>query len=170
MPSNRLCGNPRRSSKTRQTFEPTIASTADTTAAPESVSVTASPANTSGQGCPVYVNFKGKIAANPESKFTTFNTKYRFIGDNGYQTDWIFVSVARAAPRTVNGRRYIQAPANNPGGTILAPGEKPRIPLYRGWMELEVQLPNGSKQSERANFSVDCNVTPPKPRIKASSG
>jgi len=31
-------------------------------------------------------------------------------------------------------------------------------------------LPNGSKRSERANFSVDCNVTSPKPRIKASSG
>lgn len=135
----------------------------------ESISVTASPANTSGQGCPVYVNFKGKIVANTESKFTSFNTKYRFIGDNGYETDWIFVSVARATPKTLNGRRYIQAPANKPGGTILAPGAKPRIPLYRGWMELEVQLPNGSKKSERANFTVDCNVTPGKPRIKASN-
>ena len=135
----------------------------------ESVSVTANPANTIGQSCPVYVNFKGKIAANPESKFTTFNTKYRFIGDNGYQTDWIYVSVARDGPRTVNGRRYIQAAASKPGGTILAPGEKPKIPLYRGWMELEVQLPNGSKKSERTNFTVDCNVAPRRPRINASN-
>ena len=134
----------------------------------ESVSVIASPANTSGQGCPVYVNFKGRIAANAESEFSSFNTKYRFIGDNGYETDWIYLSVARNKPKTINGRRYIQAPASKPGGTLLAPGEKPRIPLYRGWMQLEVQLPNGSKKSERANFTVDCNVTPARPRIKAS--
>lgn len=134
-----------------------------------SVSVAANPADTKGQGCPVYVNFKGKIAANPDSKYTTFNTKYRFVGDHGYQTDWIFVAVSRDAPRTVNGRRFIQAPANKPGGTILAPGEKPKTPLYRGWMELEVQLPHGSKKSERANFSVDCNVAPARPRIKAST-
>lgn len=135
----------------------------------ESVSVIARPANTRGEGCPVYVNFKGKIEANPESKYTTLNTKYRFTGDNGYQTDWISVSVARDTPRTVNGRRFIQAPASKPGGTILAPGEKPKIPLYRGWTELEVQLPNGSKKSERADFTVDCNAAPARPRIKASN-
>ncbi|HKO44787.1 MAG TPA: hypothetical protein VJU84_16025 [Pyrinomonadaceae bacterium] len=133
-----------------------------------SVSVVANPPLTKGEGCPVYVNFKGKIDPNPESKYSTFNTKYRFIGDNGYQTDWAFVAVSRDEPRTVTGRRFIQAPANNPKGTILAPGGAPRIPLFRGWMELEVQLPNGSKRSERANFTVDCNATPGNRRIKAS--
>ena len=64
----------------------------------ESVSVAASPAETTGQRCPVYVNFKGKIVANPESEYTTFNTKYRFIGDHGYQTDWIFVAVVAMNP------------------------------------------------------------------------
>jgi hypothetical protein len=135
-----------------------------------SVSISADPVETTGRSCPLYVNFKGKIAANPASKYTTFNTKYRFLGDHGYQTDWIFVAVDRAAPRTVHARRFIQTPANNPGGTFLAPGEKPKIPLYRGWMELEVQLPNGTKRSERSEFSVDCNVTPAKPRIKAPTG
>ena len=134
-----------------------------------SVSVAAIPAETTGRTCPLYVNFKGKIVANPESQYTTLNTKYRFIGDHGYQTDWTFVAVSRAEPRIVNGRRFIQAPANNPGDTILAPGEKLRIPLYRGWMELEVQLPNGSKRSERENFTVDCNVAPARPRIKAKN-
>ena len=134
-----------------------------------SVLVAATPAETTGRGCPLYVNFKGKIVANPDSQYTTLNTQYRFIGDHGYQTDWTFVAVSRAEPRIVNGRRFIQAPANNPGGTILAPGEKPKIPLYQGWMELEVKLPNGSKRSERATFSVDCNVAPAKPRIKASN-
>lgn len=132
-----------------------------------SVAVAAAPAETKGRGCPLYVNFKGKIEANPDSKFATFNTKYRFIGDHGYQTDWIFASVARDKPRTVNGRRFIQAPAYDPSDTILGPGEMPRIPLFRGWMELEVLLPNGSKRSERANFTVDCNVAPAKPKIKA---
>ena len=134
-----------------------------------SVSVVADPAETKGRACPVYVNFRGSIAANPDSEYATFNTKYRFLGDNNYQTEWLFVAVNRDEPRTVNGRRFIQAPANDPGGTILAPGVKPRIPLYRGWMALEVQLPNGTKRSERANFTLDCNLVPPKPRIKASS-
>lgn len=134
-----------------------------------SVSVMANPAETKGEGCPVYVNFKGKIEANAESEYSTFNTKYRFTGDHGYQTDWTFVSVSRSEPRTVNVRRFIQAPVANPGGTILAPGVRPRIPLFRGWMELEVQLPNGSKRSERANFSVDCNVAPDNRRIRAST-
>ncbi len=133
------------------------------------VAVAAIPAETTGRACPLYVNFKGKIQPNPESKYTTFNTRYRFVGDHGYQTDWTFVAVSRTEPRIVNGRRFIKAPANNPGGTILAPGEKPKIPLYLGWMELEVQLPNGSKRSERATFSVDCNVAPTRPRIKASN-
>jgi hypothetical protein len=155
-------------SKPGQKYEPPAPRMPTPPPSLESVSVAASPAETIGQGCPVYVNFKGRIAANPESKYATFITRYRFIGDHGYQTDWISVSVTRDTPRTVNGRRFIQAPANNPGGTILAPGEKPKIPLYRGWMELEVQLPNGSKRSERANFSVDCNVAPTRPKIKAS--
>lgn len=131
------------------------------------VAVAAIPAETTGRACPLYVNFKGKIQPNPDSKYTTFNTKYRFVGDHGYQTDWTFVAVSRTEARIVNGRRFIQAPPNNPGGTILAPGEKPKIPLYLGWMELEVQQPNGSKRSERATFSVDCNVAPARPRIKA---
>ena len=134
-----------------------------------SVSVTANPTETVGQSCPVYVNFKGKIAGNPDSKYTTVNTKYRFLGDQGYQTDWTFVAVSRDEPRTVNGRRFIQAPISDRGSTILAPGQKPKIPLYRGWMALEVQLPNGSIRSERASFTVDCNVAPARPRIKASN-
>ncbi|MCM3872270.1 MAG: hypothetical protein ND895_16435 [Pyrinomonadaceae bacterium] len=133
-----------------------------------SVAVAAIPAETTGRACPLYVNFKGKILPNPDSKYTTFNTKYRFVGDHAYQTDWTFVAVSRTEPRIVNGRRFIQAPPNNPG-TILAPGEKPKIPLYLGWMELQVQMPYGAKLSERVNFSVDCNVTPARPRIKASN-
>ncbi len=131
-----------------------------------SLSVMANPAHTKGEGCPVYVNFKGKIEANPQSEYSTFNTRYRFLGENGYQTDWTFVAVSRDEPRTVNGRRFIQAPPGNSSGTILAPGGKPRIPLFRGWMELQVQLPHGLKRSERANFTVDCNVTDR--RIRAS--
>ena len=134
-----------------------------------SVSVAANPAETKGRACPVYVNFGGRIVASPDSVYQTFNTKYRFLGDHNYQSDWLFVAVKRGEPKIVNGRRFIEAPANDPGGTILAPGEQPKIPLYRGWMELEVQLPNGSKRSERTNFTVDCNVAPARPRIKASN-
>jgi len=40
-----------------------------------------------------------------------------------------------------------------PGGTV-------KIPVYRGWMALEVMLPDGVKRSERTDFTVDCNVQP----------
>lgn len=126
-----------------------------------SVSVAADPAETKGSACPVYVNFRGRITANAESSYATFGTKYRFVGDNGYKTDWIHVSVGRGETRTVHGRRFIQAPANAPGGTFIAPGGKPKIPLFNGWMLLEVMLPNGTKKSERENFTVDCNAQPP---------
>jgi hypothetical protein len=132
----------------------------------QSVTLIADPLATSGRQCPAYVNFRGKIHAGENSTYQTFNTKYRFVGDHGYQTPWTFVSVDRDEPRTVYGRRFIEAPTNRMAGTILAPGEKPRIPVYRGWTELEVMLPNGSISSERANFTVDCNVAPVRPRIK----
>jgi hypothetical protein len=135
----------------------------------QSVSLNADPLATTGGHCPVYVNFIGKIRAAENSTYQTFNTKYRFVGDHGYQTPWIFVSIDLAEPRTVHGRRFIEAPTIDRAGTIVAPGEKPRIPLYRGWTELEVMLPNGSIRSERANFTVDCNVAPDRPRIKASN-
>jgi hypothetical protein len=131
-----------------------------------SVSVAASPAETKGKACPVYVNFSGRILANPDSKYSTFNTKYRFLGDGNYKTDWVFVSINKGETRTVHGRRFIQAPANDPGGTLVGAGGKPKIPLFNGWMALEVALPNGAKRSERENFVVDCNPVPPKPKIK----
>ena len=133
-----------------------------------SVSVVANPAETTGRACPVYVNFGGKIVANPDSLYASFNTKFRFVGDGNYQSDWLFVSVKRDEAKVVNGRRFIEAPTNTPGGTIVAPGVKPKIPLYRGWMALEVQLPIGTKRSERVNFTVDCNVGSSKPRVKAN--
>ncbi|MGZ8847835.1 MAG: hypothetical protein ACXW3C_15355 [Pyrinomonadaceae bacterium] len=135
----------------------------------ESVSLVADPLATTGRQCPVYVNFRGKIEAGENSTYQRFNTKYRFVGDRGYKTPWTFVAIKLGEPRAVFGRRFIQAPTIDPGRTILAPGEKPKIPLYRGWTELEVQLPNGSIRSERANFTVDCNVAPGRPRIKASN-
>ncbi len=126
-----------------------------------SVSVAADPAETRGRACPVYVNFRGRITANAESGYATFGTKYRFVGDHDYKTDWMHVSVGRGETRTVNGRRFIQAPANDPGGTLKATGGKVKIPLFNGWMMLEVMLPNGTKKSERENFTVDCNARPP---------
>lgn len=132
-----------------------------------SITVVADPAETKGKTCPVYVNFRGRIAANPDGNFATLNTKYRFLGENNYQTDWLSVSVNRDEPRTVHGRRFIQAPTNDRGGTILAPGQKPKIPIYRGWMILEVQLPEGSKRSERVGFTVDCNRQPVPVKLKS---
>ncbi|HKE56536.1 MAG TPA: hypothetical protein VKB46_07540 [Pyrinomonadaceae bacterium] len=126
----------------------------------ESVTLAADPPNTQGRQCPVYVNFKGRIAAGEKSQYTTFNTKYRFIGDNNYKTDWQNVSIERGQPRPVYGRRFIEAPVRDPGGGFKTPGGSVKIPVYQGWMMLEVMLPDGTKRSERANFSVDCNVQP----------
>ena len=124
----------------------------------QSVSVVADPPETEGRKCPVYVNFRGRITAGEQSQYGTFNTKYRFVGEKNYKTDWLNVSVVRGQPRTVNGRRFIQEPQNDSSGTLKAPGGTVKIPVYRGFMALEVMLPNGTIKSERADFSVDCNV------------
>jgi hypothetical protein len=132
----------------------------------ESVSVLADPAETQGKQCPVNVTFRGKITAGENSAYAIFKTKYRFIGENNFKTDWAPVSVARGESRSVIWRRYIQAPVNDPTGALKTPGGKVKIPVYRGWMAIEVMLPNGDKRSERTPFSVDCNV---QPRFKSRS-
>lgn len=126
----------------------------------ESLTLQADPAQTQGRQCPVYVNFKGRITAGEKSQYTTFNTKYRFVGDQNYKTDWLPVSIERGQPRPVYGRRFIEAPTRDPGGGFKAPGGSVKIPVYQGWMVLEVMLPEGTKRSERVNFSVDCNTQP----------
>lgn len=126
----------------------------------ESVTLTADPPQTQGRQCPVYVNFKGRITAGEKSQYATFNTKYRFIGDNNYKTDWQTVSIERGTPRPVYGRRFIQAPERDPAGGFKTPGGTTKIPVYRGWMAVEVMLPDGVKRSERSDFTVDCNVQP----------
>ena len=126
----------------------------------ESVSVLADPAETQGKQCPVNVTFRGKITADANSEYTTFNTKYRFVGANNFKSDWIPVSVSRGESKTVIWRRFIEAPQNDRSGSLKTPGGRVKIPVYRGWMMIEVMLPNGAKRSERADFSVDCNVQP----------
>jgi hypothetical protein len=126
----------------------------------ESVTLLADPPQTQGRQCPVYVNFKGRITAGEKSQYATFNTKYRIVGDNNYKTDWLPVSIERGQPRPVYGRRFIEAPVRDPGGGFKAPGGSVKVPVYRGWMMLEVMLQDGTKRSERTDFSVDCNVQP----------
>lgn len=125
-----------------------------------SISVLADPAETQGKQCPVNVTFRGKITASENSAFGTFKTEYRFIGENNFKTDWVPASVARGESRSVIWRRFIEAPENDRTGGFKTPGGKVKIPVYRGWMSLEVKLPNGTKSSERTAFSVDCNVQP----------
>src|SRR5262249_27100768 len=120
-----------------------------------SVEVVPDPVATQGRKCPVYVNFRGKITAGEKSQYTTCNTKYRFLGDHDYSTDWVPVSITRGQPRTVNGRRFIQS-SDTPRG-FKNPGGKQNVPIFHGWMLLEVMLPDGSIRSEKAIFSVDCN-------------
>ena len=115
----------------------------------------------------MYVNFRGRITADEQSEYTTLNTKYRFVGDGGYQTDWIPVAVTRGEPRSINGRRFIQIPQNDANGTFTTPGVKPKIPIFNGWMMVEVMLPTGGvKRSERTQFTVDCNPQAPRVRTR----
>jgi hypothetical protein len=126
----------------------------------ESVSVVADPSETQGRQCPVSVTFRGKIVANEKSPYTTFNTKYRFVGDNNFKTDWIPVSLGRGETKSVIWRRSIDAPANDRTGSFKTPGGQTKIPVFRGYVLLEVMRATGIKPSERADFSVDCNVQP----------
>jgi hypothetical protein len=122
----------------------------------KSVEVVANPAVTSGPKCPVYVNFKGRITAGEKSQYSTFNTKYRFVGDHDYATDWQAVSIVRGQPRPVYGRRFIQS-SDTPRG-LKNPGGQQNVPIFHGWMLLEVMLPDGTIRSEKATFSVDCGA------------
>jgi len=124
----------------------------------QSVEVIPDPVATQGRKCPVYVNFRGKITAGEKSQYTTFNTKYRFLGDHDYASDWLPVSITRGQPRTVNGRRFIQS-SDTPRG-FKTPGAKQNVPIFHGWMLLEVMLPDGTTRSEKALFTVDCNEKP----------
>jgi hypothetical protein len=126
----------------------------------ESVSVVADPSETQGRQCPVTVTFRGKIAANEKSPYPTFNTKYRFVGDNNFRTDWMPVSLQRGETKTVIWRRSIDAPANDRTGAFKTPGGQTKIPVFHGWVLLEVMRATGIKPSERADFSVNCNVQP----------
>jgi hypothetical protein len=132
----------------------------------ESISVIADPADTQGKQCPVNVTFRGKITAGKNSSYAVLKTKYRFTGEDNFKTDWLPVSVARGESKTVIWRRFIEAPENDRSGALKTPGGRVRIPIHRGWMVLEVMLPNGTKSSERASYSVDCNV---QPRIRTKS-
>ncbi len=123
-----------------------------------SVIVNADPQLTAGRQCPLYVNFRGKIFADENTTYETLNTKFRFLGDNGYESEWIPVPVKKGVPKSITGRRFIQTPQIDSSGTLKAPGRTAKIPLYNGWMMVEVMLPNGGvRRSEKAMFSVDCN-------------
>ena len=107
---------------------------------------------------PVYVNFKGRITAGEKSQYSTFNTKYRFVGDHNYATDWLPVSIVRGQPRPVYGRRFIQS-SDTPRG-LKNPGGQQSVAIFHGWMLLEVMLPDSTIRSEQTTFSVDCNGAP----------
>lgn len=133
-----------------------------------SVMVSADPKLTAGRQCPLYVNFRGQIVADEKSTYETLNTKFRFVGDNGYESDWTTVAVKKDVPKSITGRRFIQAPTVDASGTLKAPGTTAKIPLYNGWMMAEVMLPNGGvRRSQKATFSVDCNPKPVPAKLKA---
>ncbi|HKO62490.1 MAG TPA: hypothetical protein VJV03_15100 [Pyrinomonadaceae bacterium] len=132
-----------------------------------SVVVKADPELTAGRQCPLYVNFRGQIVADENSTYETLNTKFRFVGDNGYESDWTTVPVKKNLPKLITGRRFIQSPKVDASGTVKAPGTTAKIPLYNGWMMAEVMLPNGGvRRSEKAKFSVDCNPKPVPAKLK----
>ena len=108
--------------------------------------------------CQDSLKARRKITAGEKSQYTTFNTKYRFLGENNYTTDWLPVSITRGQPRTVNGRRFIQS-SDTPRG-LKVPGGKQNVPIFHGWMLLEVMLPDGTIRSEKGLFTVDCNEKP----------
>lgn len=128
----------------------------------ESLSVVMDPIRR--QVCPVDVTFRGRITTPGSSEYSVFKTKYRFLGENNFKSNWISVSIARGETKTVIWRRFIAAPETT--GSFKTPGGRAKIPLYRGWMTLEVMLPTGTKRSERTDFTVDCNV---QNRIRAQS-
>jgi hypothetical protein len=152
-----------------------------------SVEVAADPAVTEGRKCPVYVDFRGRITAGEKSKYETFNTKYRVVGDHNYKSEWVFVSLKRGQTRIVNSRRLIQQTDDPrgfkaPAGSRSSPDRQPslktddargikgprKMPVFHGWMMVEVMLSNDEvKQSAKTEFTVDCNQRPAGDTIKS---
>jgi len=142
--------------RTGRHYDPSIAT----------VAVTADPPASAGRQCPLYVNFRGKITAGEKSRYATFNTKYHFLGDHDYRSEWIPLSVKRGETRTVNGRRFIQATNEDPPG-LKMPGSNQKLPIFNGWMLLEVLLPDDTVRSDKVPFTVDCNSQPMPVKMKS---
>ena len=133
-----------------------------------SVLVAADPAETKGRTCPASVNFKGRIVAGERTFSESVKVRYRFLGDRGFKTDYYDETLRRGETKPLFWRRTIEAPARGSStGELAAPGVKPKLPIYEGWMMLEVLHPDGVERSEKAPFTVDCNPLPqrtPPPR------
>lgn len=73
----------------------------------EAVSVSMDPSRQ--QGCPVDVTFRGRITTPGNSEYSVFKTKYRFLGENNFKSDWIAVSIARGETKAEGTPSFIVA-------------------------------------------------------------
>lgn len=142
------------------------------------VALKSEPAEMKGHACPVYVGFRGQITAGENRPGEDLvKIKYRFVGDRGFTTPFYEETLRKAETKPVFWKRRIEAlPVAGGPNKMLAPGVKPKIPIYQGWTTLEVVYPGtpgpGRKSSQRATFTVDCNPVPQRtppprgPRVK----
>jgi hypothetical protein len=138
-----------------------------------SINLAAEPAESRGHACPVQVSFRGRITAGENRPGNDlFKIKYRFVGDRNFATDFYEETLRKGETKAVFWKRRIEAPAIGGRDKIATPGVQPKIPIYQGWTRLEVVYPEGTKLSDKAAFTVDCNPVPQRvpprtgPRIK----
>jgi hypothetical protein len=129
------------------------------------VALKAEPAEMKGHACPVYVGFRGQITAGENRPGNDpVKIKYRFVGDRGFDTPFYDETLRKGETKAVFWKRRIEAlPIVGGPDKVLAPGVKPKIPIYQGWTTLEVVYPGADKKSsQKATFTVDCNPGGPR--------
>jgi hypothetical protein len=132
----------------------------------ESVQISMTPLSDEAN-CPVNLTFKGRVTASPESSYGVLKTKYRFRGNDGFATDEYPLSLERGKSVSVVWRRFIEAPQRDAGNSLAGTSGPSKIPVYEGWMKLEVRSPDGpDRESQAVHFRVDCNENPKRGKLK----
>jgi hypothetical protein len=125
-----------------------------------SMTLAAEPASYKG-ACPRRIAFRGKVTVDRPVKL-----EYRFEADDGWTSDKYTLEFGGPGTKSVFWARTMDAlPAQ---GGFAAPGAPKTLPVRNGWMQLRVGLADeepgrtvGTRTSEKAEFTLDCN--PPEP-------
>lgn len=132
-----------------------------------SITLDAEPASYKGT-CPRRFAFRGKITVDRPVKL-----EYRFEADDDWTSDKYTLEFAGPGTKSVFWARTMDALPTQ--GDLAAPGVPKKLPVRNGWMRLRVGLADeepgrtlGTRTSDQAEFTLDCNPPDPGSVIQAA--